>query len=253
MGAYLLKRVLLIFPTLLGIMLISFAVIQFAPGGPVERVIAQLSGTDVSATARIGGSQSDSLSPSSQSQMGQAEVAPKYRGAQGLDPEFVKSLEKQFGLDKPAPERFLLLKRYNIRTIFDLERAVLGVNAPDELKLVIGAILMGSDKAMTAVRTEFEIKPLDIQGTAFDATLAKAMTIDTIEHLVRVMIDDLHVHRLRQIWLHIARRLGIKTAQLEDTKPLRNRLEKCQQCGTQRITSVAAAQPPPPNGASAAP
>lgn len=155
-----------------------------------------------------------------------------------------------------GPERFLLLKRYNIRTIFDLERAVLGVNAPDELKLVIGAILIGSDKAMTAVRTEFEIEPLDIQGTAFDATLARAMTIETIEHLVRVMIDDLHVHRLRQIWLHIARRLGIKTAQLEDTKPLRNRLEKCQQCSAQKVTSVAAAQPPtqqPPNGASAAP
>ena len=56
MGAYLLKRILLIFPTMLGIMLISFAIIQFAPGGPVERVIAQVSGTDVSATSRIGGS-----------------------------------------------------------------------------------------------------------------------------------------------------------------------------------------------------
>ena len=54
MAAYLLKRVLLIFPTMLGIMLISFCVIQFAPGGPIERIIAQLSGTEVSATARIG-------------------------------------------------------------------------------------------------------------------------------------------------------------------------------------------------------
>jgi microcin C transport system permease protein len=111
MATYLLKRVLLIIPTLFGIMLISFAVIQFAPGGPVERVIAQLSGTDVSATARIGGSQSDSLSPSSQSQIGQAEAAPKYRGAQGLDPEFIKQLEKQFGFDKPAHERFLIMMK----------------------------------------------------------------------------------------------------------------------------------------------
>ena len=111
MATYLLKRILLIIPTLFGIMLISFAVIQFAPGGPIERVIAQLSGTDVSATARIGGSQSDSLSPSSQSQMGQAEVAPKYRGAQGLDPEFIKQLEKQYGFDKPAHERFFIMMK----------------------------------------------------------------------------------------------------------------------------------------------
>ena len=59
MGAYLLKRILLMIPTLIGIMLISFTIIQFAPGGPVERVIAQLTGTDVSATARIGGGGGD--------------------------------------------------------------------------------------------------------------------------------------------------------------------------------------------------
>ena len=112
MATYLLKRILLIIPTLFGIMLISFAVIQFAPGGPIERVIAQISGTDVSATARIGGSQSDGVSPS-QSQAGQAEIAPKYRGAQGLDPEFIKQLEKQYGFDKPAHERFfLMMKNY---------------------------------------------------------------------------------------------------------------------------------------------
>ena len=55
MGAYILKRILLMIPTLLGIMLVTFAVIQFAPGGPVERVIAKIQGTDVDATARVGG------------------------------------------------------------------------------------------------------------------------------------------------------------------------------------------------------
>ena len=55
MAAYLVKRLLLMIPNLLGIMLISFTIIQFAPGGPVERVIAQLTGTDVAATSRIGG------------------------------------------------------------------------------------------------------------------------------------------------------------------------------------------------------
>ena len=113
MATYLLKRALLIIPTLFGIMLISFAIIQFAPGGPVERVIAQISGTDVSATARIGGSQGDTLSPGAQSQIGQTDVSSKYRGAQGLDPEFIKQLERQFGFDKPAHERFfLMMKNY---------------------------------------------------------------------------------------------------------------------------------------------
>jgi microcin C transport system permease protein len=106
MAGYLLKRVLLIFPTLFGIMLISFAIVQFAPGGPVERVIAQLSGTDVSATARIGGSTTGDGVASSQAQVA---GESKYRGAQGLDPEFIKQLEKQFGFDKPAHERFLLM------------------------------------------------------------------------------------------------------------------------------------------------
>src|SRR5437868_6682197 len=115
MTTYLLKRVLLIIPTLLGIMLISFAIVQFAPGGPVERVIAQISGTDVSATARIGGGQGDGLTTSTQSQTSQggSEITSKYRGAQGLDPEFIKQLEKQFGFDKPAHERFfLMMKNY---------------------------------------------------------------------------------------------------------------------------------------------
>ena len=56
MGAYILKRILLMIPTLIGIMLVTFAVIQFAPGGPVERVIAKIQGTDIDATARVGGS-----------------------------------------------------------------------------------------------------------------------------------------------------------------------------------------------------
>ena len=101
-------------PTLLGIMLISFVIIQFAPGGPVERVIAQLTGTDVSATARIGGGQGDIAGAQARNiQSGQDGGQSSYRGAQGLDPEFIKQLEKQFGFDKPAHERFLLmLKNY---------------------------------------------------------------------------------------------------------------------------------------------
>jgi len=108
MGAYILRRILLIIPTIIGIMAISFAVVQFAPGGPIERIIAQLQGTDVSATARITGGGDFAGTGNSQGGGGD-EVTSKYRGAQGLDPEFIKSLEKQFGFDKPPLERFGLM------------------------------------------------------------------------------------------------------------------------------------------------
>ena len=111
MTAYLIRRILFMVPTLLGIMLVSFIVVQFAPGGPVERVIAQLSGSDTGASSRISGSPGGDLGARGQLQGGAgAEAATsKYRGAQGLDPDFIKSLEKQFGFDKPAYERFLLM------------------------------------------------------------------------------------------------------------------------------------------------
>src|SRR5690242_19130452 len=110
MAAYIIRRILFMIPTIFGIMLVSFLVVQFAPGGPVERVIAQLSGSDTGATSRISGSQSGDFS--SRGQIGGSQVdavSSKYRGAQGLDPEFIKSLEKQFGFDKPAYERFGLI------------------------------------------------------------------------------------------------------------------------------------------------
>jgi microcin C transport system permease protein len=109
MGAYILRRLLLIIPTMFGIMAISFAVVQFAPGGPVERVIAQLTGSDVSATARISGGGGDFAGVNANQQPGGDVVTSKYRGAQGLDPEFIKSLEKQYGFDKPWYERFGLM------------------------------------------------------------------------------------------------------------------------------------------------
>src|SRR6266853_3793902 len=110
MTAYIIRRLLFMVPTLLGIMLVSFVVVQFAPGGPVERVIAQLSGSDTGATSRISGSPGGVLG--ARGQPGGAAmdaVSSKYRGAQGLDPEFIKSLEKQFGFDKPAYQRFFLM------------------------------------------------------------------------------------------------------------------------------------------------
>lgn len=115
MATYLLKRLLLIIPTLFGIMLFTFVIVQFAPGGPVEQVIAQLMGHSSSITQRMGGAGGGELGGAAgQIGAGAADaMTSKYRGAQGLDPEFIKSLEKQFGFDKPAHERFfMMMKNY---------------------------------------------------------------------------------------------------------------------------------------------
>jgi microcin C transport system permease protein len=110
LAAYIFRRLLLMIPTILGIMLVSFAIVQFAPGGPIERVIAQLQGTEVSATARISGGTGGETGGAGAGASSSAEpIQSKYRGAQGLDPEFIKELEKQYGFDKPAHERFLTM------------------------------------------------------------------------------------------------------------------------------------------------
>ncbi len=108
MGAYILRRLLLIVPTLLGIMAINFAIIQFAPGGPVEQVIAELTHATGSATERFSGGGGDVGAGAPQAGGG---GESGYRGAQGLDPEFIKELERQFGFDKPPLERFLIMVR----------------------------------------------------------------------------------------------------------------------------------------------
>jgi microcin C transport system permease protein len=99
LGAYILRRLALIIPTLFGIMLLSFTVVQFAPGGPVEQVIAQLTGQDSGGDRLSGGG-------NELSNFDTSDNSGQYRGSQGLDPELIKKLEKQFGFDKPAYQRF---------------------------------------------------------------------------------------------------------------------------------------------------
>src|SRR5690606_34518525 len=115
MAAYVIRRLLLMLPTLFGIILLNFLIIQIAPGGPVEQMIAKLQGMDVAATERFsgGGSDTGAATQAMQQQLMSSSGSSKYRGAQGLDPEFIKELEKQFGFDKPLGERFfLMLKNY---------------------------------------------------------------------------------------------------------------------------------------------
>lgn len=113
MGAYILRRLALMIPTIIGIMGISFLVIQFAPGGPVEQVVAQLTGQGDSASDRLSGG-GDLMGQSG----GFDESGSKYRGAQGLDPELIAKLEKQFGFDKPPLTRFLEMMWNYIRFDF---------------------------------------------------------------------------------------------------------------------------------------
>lgn len=106
MLAYVLRRLALMVPTLLGILLVSFLIIQFAPGGPVERVVAQLEGFDAGATGRFAGGGAD-LGAAQQAR----NTAGQFRGRQGLDKQYIAELEKQFGFDKPAHERFFKMLR----------------------------------------------------------------------------------------------------------------------------------------------
>jgi microcin C transport system permease protein len=119
--AYLLRRLFLIIPTLIGIMIINFAVVQFVPGGPVEQMIAQLTGSAVDATARVGGEAGSEVGASAEKRPqagGDGGLSSRYRGAQGLPPELIEDIERQFGLDKPALERFLYMMGNYIRFDF---------------------------------------------------------------------------------------------------------------------------------------
>lgn len=116
MLTYILRRLALIIPTLLGILTLNFFIIQAAPGGPVEQMIAQLQGLDVAATARVGGGGGGETAGTNVS--AQASTTSAYRGAQGLDPAVVQRIERMYGFDKPVWERYVqMLKNY---ATFDL-------------------------------------------------------------------------------------------------------------------------------------
>ncbi len=111
MLAYIIRRLLLIIPTLFGVMLITFVIVQFTPGGPIERAIAELEGHGVDATARFSGSGGDVSSggPATAGAEGQGDGSGLYRGRSGVDEDYIKELERQFGFDKPPVERFFLM------------------------------------------------------------------------------------------------------------------------------------------------
>ena len=101
MFVYILKRLLLMVPTLLGVLLMTFVIIQFVPGGPVEQMVARLEGRDAGGEV--------------------AQQSSNYRGRQGVDPTRLAEIQALYGFDKPAPERFWqMLKQF---ATFDLGRS----------------------------------------------------------------------------------------------------------------------------------
>ena len=129
MLAYLARRLLLVVPTLFGIMLANFVIVQAAPGGPVDLMIARLRGHGGEATARIAGS-AESAGGGRATRMGTGEESAT-RASRGIDPDLVRQLEKQFGFDKPAWQRFVHMMRsylvFDLGSSFYRDRPVLGL------------------------------------------------------------------------------------------------------------------------------
>lgn len=163
-------------PTLLGILLISFIIIQFVPGGPVEKMIAQLQGHGTDATARFSGGGGDGMNSAPQSSTGQSS---KYRGAQGLDPEFIKELEALYGFDKPAHERFFIMVVNYLK--FDLGQSY--YRDIDVLDLVLEKMPVSISLGLWSTLIIYLISiPLGIKkavrdGTSFDIWTSAAVFI----------------------------------------------------------------------------
>jgi microcin C transport system permease protein len=164
LGAYILKRLLLMIPTLFGIMLLSFIIIQFAPGGPVEQIISDLSGQN--GGDRLNGGGNDMGFDAG----GASDASSRYRGAQGLDPDLIKKLEKQFGFDKPAWQRFAEMvwnySRFDFGESFFRNESVINLIAekmPVSISLGVWILLLSY-----AVSIPLGIKKAVSDGSTFD-------------------------------------------------------------------------------------
>lgn len=175
MAAYILRRLLLIIPTLFGILAINFIIIQAAPGGPVEQTIAQLQGLDTSATARVSGAQNDISTQTATNSGGES----TYRGARGIDPELIKEIEAMYGFDKPAHERFWqMLKNY---AMFDFGESLFSDKTVVEL--IIEKLPVSISLGLWATLITYMVSiPLGIRkavrdGTPFDIWTSTAIII----------------------------------------------------------------------------
>jgi len=181
MLAYIIRRLLLIIPTLFGIMVLNFVIIQAAPGGPVEQLIAELEGTAVEATARITSGGGETVASGN---TGPAEVGDSsYRGARGLDPKFIAELEKLYGFDKPAHERFFQMMgnyvRFDFGNSFFRDRPVVDLvleKMPVSISLGVWTTLL-----VYLISIPLGIRKAVRDGTRFDIwTSAVVVTLNAI-------------------------------------------------------------------------
>ena len=177
MAAYIFRRLLLIIPTLFGIMVLNFALVQFIPGGPVEQAIAKLENLDAGFDL-LGGSAGDAGISASDGETG-------YKGRIGLSEDFIEDLRIQYGLDKPVMERFwLMMKNY---LVFDFGeshfRSIKVVDLVLEKMPVSITIGLWSTLIAYMVSIPLGIRKAVKDGTRFDtwstAVLVAAMAIPT--------------------------------------------------------------------------
>ena len=178
MTAYILRRLLLVIPTLIGIMLINFAVIQVVPGGPVEQMIAQMTGTAVEATARFsGGGEGENLNNFDSSSS--SNFDSKYRGAQGLDPDIIKEIEEMYGMNKPAHIRFFSMMKdyltFNFGESFFRDQKVIDLvldKMPVSISLGLWTTLL-----VYLISIPLGIRKAINDGSRFDITSSTIITI----------------------------------------------------------------------------
>ncbi|EJF91838.1 microcin C ABC transporter permease YejB [Bartonella melophagi] len=184
MVAYILWRILLIIPTLIGILTVTFVIVQFTPGGPIENIIAQLQGMGGDAVGRVAGGSSDlGLSSDSVFDGAHADLSSygssKYRGVQGLDPEFIAKLERQFGFDKPPLERYLTMLGNYIR--FDFGESY--IQGRSVIELIKSALPVSLSFGFWNLLISYAISiPLGIrkalkEGSAFDVWTSAIIVI----------------------------------------------------------------------------
>ena len=182
MIAYIVRRVLLIAPTLFGIMLVNFLVVQIVPGGPVEQLLAELSGDAIEATARFGGTGSDgsmNREDDMRSRGSAKGITSKYRGSRGLDPELEREIATTFGMDKPLPERFVHMMRsyltFDFGKSYFQDRPVVDLvldKMPVSISLGLWTTLL-----VYLISIPLGIRKAVRDGSRFDVTTSSVITI----------------------------------------------------------------------------
>ena len=174
MGPYIVKRLLLVIPTLFFIMLLNFVIIQFAPGGPVEQAIANITGTGVDAAERVTRDTSENVV-----QSGAGAGDSQYRGAQGLDPEYIAELEKRFGFDKPVHQRFFEMMgnylRFDFGDSFFRDSSVVDL-VLDKMPVSI-SLGLWSTLLVYLISIPLGIRKAVRDGSRFDITTSVLLTV----------------------------------------------------------------------------